>query len=152
SGSTPSTDNRWTTSSLMRGHHLYVKCGKILGPRRRGRALEQRARRSRLGKCNNVPHRLGPGNEHHGAVESDGEPAVRRRPGGERAQQEAETRLDLRGRQAEVPEYRALDGGICDTNRSRPELVAVVDRVIMQCATGERIAVELAHVFGMWRR
>src|SRR6266576_4448008 len=151
SGSTPSTDSRWTTSSLMRRHHLYMKCGEILGPRRRGRALEQRARRGRLGECDHVAHRGRADDQHHGTVEANREAAVRRGARGERGQQESKAGIDLGRRESQVPENGALYRRIGDTNRTGAQLVPVVDRVVVQRPARERLAVEFADIVRMRR-
>src|SRR5437899_4947024 len=131
SGSTPSTDNRWMTSSLMGRHHLYMECGQVFGASRSRRTLEERSRRGRLRKRDHVAQRTCSGKEHGRAVEPDCEAAMRRGPGRQRGQQKAETRVDIRGRQTEVRKDFALNGRVGDTDRARPQLVAVVHGVVV---------------------
>src|SRR3989442_4679513 len=109
----------------------------------RWRALEQRSRRGGFRERNHVAQASRAREQHHHAVESDREAAVGRRARLEAVEEEPEAGLGVPGREPEQREHLALYRRISDADGPRAELVAIVDRVVMQRAARERLAIEL---------
>ena len=98
-----------------------------LGHRRR-RALEERARRGRLGEGDHVAQRGRAGEQHRDAVESERDAAVRRCARAQRLEQEAEPQLRRGVVDAEQREDARLQRGIADADAAAAELEPVVAR------------------------
>ena len=92
---------------------------EVLGMNGDGCALEQRARRRRLRKRDDVAQRVRAGQQHRDAVEAERNAAVRRCAGRECLEQEAESTLLVSVGNAEQTEDRLLDSGIGDPMRRR---------------------------------
>ena len=116
------------------------------------RALEQRARRRGLRKCNHVAQRRGAGELHRDPIEAERNAAVRRRPGAQSLQQKAEAGARRRFIDAKQREDARLQRWITDTNTAPPEFGAVQHDVVRARAYRLRRAVELRDIGRVGRR
>src|SRR5271154_382785 len=95
-----------------------------------------------LGKRDNPPEILFPTREHDDPVDPQRHPAVGRGAILERPHEEAEAVLDLLGRHAQHLEDLALQFGFVNADRTRPELPAIENHVIVLRAHLPRIGVD----------
>ncbi len=93
-----------------------------------------------------------PGQEHGDPVEAEREAAVRRRAGREAIEQKPEPPPDLGLGDAEQLEDAPLHGRIGDPDRAAAQLVAIVDRVVVQRADPAGLGVEPVQIGRMRRR
>src|SRR5256884_437089 len=112
------------------------------------RSTRRRALRNR----DHVPQRPRAGEQHPHAIESDRDPAVRRRARTEAVDEKPEALLPLLVRQPELMKNLNLQVPIRDADRPRAKLVAVVDGVIVERPAGVGIAVEARAILGTRRR
>ena len=112
SGSAPSAEMRCEMSSAISGlvatRTSRCNSSRSFAVHRRRGTLEQGALRGGLGKRDDVAERVRVRQQHHDAVQPEGEPAVRRGAGAEPLQQEAEPLLRDLLADAKQPEDPAL--------------------------------------------
>src|SRR5690349_16298918 len=115
------------------------------------RVLEQRARRSGLGKSNYIPQGRCSSEHHRNAVEAKRDTAVRRCARFERIEQETESMLCLFFADTQQTEHPSLHGRVVDADAATAELGAVEHHVVSKRTNFFRRCVEQSQVFRIRR-